>query len=92
MLCTNESVAPANNSDNCSLPEAEAGGGDYEIEARWLQESFSRAQYVICPLLFVVGIVGNTMTILTVTKPQFRQLTSRYSTIHLRTYLRYTVV
>jgi hypothetical protein len=46
--------------------------------ANLIQDKMNTAQYFVCPTLFVLGIVGNILTILTVSQVQFQQMTSRF--------------
>ena len=45
-------------------------------EVQILRKRFNTAQYIICPLLLVIGIVGNIFTILTVSDSIFKKMTS----------------
>lgn len=42
-----------------------------------LHKTLSQVQYIVCPTLVVIGLIGNVCTILTVSRPQFRKLTTR---------------
>ncbi|XP_060553633.1 neuromedin-U receptor 2-like [Ruditapes philippinarum] len=57
---------------NTSLPASLTGLADQ------IQQKMNTAQYFVCPTLFVVGIVGNICTVLTVSRAQFHQMTSRF--------------
>ena len=43
-----------------------------------LRNRMNQIQYFICPSLFFIGLTGNICTLLTVSRSQFRHLTSRY--------------
>jgi len=40
-------------------------------------EKWKQVQYVVCPSLVVIGLIGNICAIITVSQPQFRKLTTR---------------
>lgn len=43
-----------------------------------LMETLITIEYIVCPTLVVIGLVGNTLTILTVSHSQFRRVATRY--------------
>lgn len=73
-------TGPANTSVSTTLE-----GSKFLDDSDWrhIQDGFYVAGYIITPTILIIGVFGNTMTLLTVTSKSFANLTSRYILVAL---------
>lgn len=68
---------------NTSVDTPESNNSLQDLDWLHIQDGFYIAGYVITPIVLIIGVFGNTMTILTVSSKSFSDLTSRYILIAL---------